>query len=180
MAEKKRKRINWVLINEENEPSVHRVLSRERKRDHHKDSQDAEIAVLWMLNQKADVDGRVHRVKVAKCGESDTALHDFDFKIGVNREWWDEATDDAKAFELDNAMCEIQPSFDADGEQKVDEDDRPCWRKRKPDFSGFEDPVKTHGPQSPELASAGRVMAAAQTTLPFVSAPEVADEAAPN
>lgn len=180
MPEKKAKRINWVLTNENDEASLHGMLKAERRREHHRPSGDCEIAVLWMLNQQADTDGRINNWKVSKCSESDTALHDFDFKIGINKSWWEGSNVEARAFALDSAMCEIQPSYDADGEQKVDENERPIWRKRKPDFAGFEAPVKDHGPQTEELASAGRALASAQTTLPFVAKPEPVEDTAPN
>ena len=175
MAKKKAKSVNWDRVES---PSVLQELTNQLK--HHPALEECEIALMWMLGQRASETNRVKATRVISCQEHHTTLHGYDRIIGLNKAWWVDANAQAHAFEMDLALCRIGPKYDAEGEQKSDENGRLVWIKVDPDFDGFEGPIKRHGAQSPELAAAGRVMATAQSTLPFVEALEVADEAVPN
>ncbi len=162
----KPKKWNWSY---EITEDVHELLT--TARGDHEDLVEAVITPAWMLDMKADAGVRDKIMKVLKVPEVFTLQTEWDWVIGINKNWWEDAstTAEMKLYELDQRLCEIGPATDVNGDQREYEGGEvKCWSRRKPEIVAFQGPVKRHGLQSPEISSLYDICNGIQEALPFV------------
>lgn len=150
--------------------------------EHHEDLSDAKIVLAWRMGWREDVDGNVRLTQVVKANELGKELGAYDFAILLSHEFFNSArcTAEHRAYLFDDALSRCARA-EGKGGPKEDEKNRPVWRTRKPEFSGFVGVVKRHGPVMEELASLARELRAfdGQETLPFPKEPTQAAAATP-
>lgn len=167
----KPKKINFELIQESPHSEPYRILRLVRK-NFHRDTLDAKIALAWRKSLKADVDGHLVLGKCVKASDLQRELVDWDFVILLNQEVWQhlEFSADKKEALIDHELCHAAEALDADGEPKIDERDRPVWRVRKHDIEEFRDVVERHGCYKRDLEIfAESLLKSKQETLPLHS-----------
>ena len=106
---------------------------------------EARIALAWNTAWKADTDGRVTLGKCRKVGDLDRDIHEYDFIVILNREFWNSFNDRQKAALLDHELMHAEIKTDEHGEPEQDERGRIVYRIRKHDIEEFADVVKRHG-----------------------------------
>ena len=120
---------------------------------------NARIALAWNTGWKDDADGRITLGQCKKVSDLDRELHEFDFVIVLNREYWNAFNDAQRDALLDHELCHAQAKVDEHGEQEQDERGRPVWRIRKHDVEEFGEIVKRHGLWKHDLELFARAMA---------------------
>lgn len=148
MIEQKKK-VNYAIIEEETDSGTREVyrMMRDLIAKHHHHLVYAKIVLAWQYAQKPDKDGIIKLGQCRKASDLDRQLHDWDFIILLNFEVWNDA-DFGRANRLallDHELTHAQAELDARGEQKYDENNRPCWRIRKHDIEEFSEVVDRHG-----------------------------------
>lgn len=144
----RQKKVSYTLIPRESEPGVTMyAMLRSIVNRWHEDIRAARIALAWCTSWKSDVDGRLVLGKCRKASDLDRELHEFDFVILLNAEWWQHADvkDHQREALLDHEVSHAAPKLDEDGEQVEDERDRKVWRIRKHDIEEFSGVVERHG-----------------------------------
>jgi hypothetical protein len=150
----KKKTVAYRLITRESEAgqAMYQML-RGLLDDVHEDLQGAKIALAFNLSWKPDTDGRVTLGKCKKASELDRELHQFDFVIMLQQQFWEnaEVTDAQRLALLDHELCHAAPKLDEDGEQVEDVNGRKVWRMVKHDIEEFSGVVKRHGTYKRDL-----------------------------
>jgi len=117
--------------------------------DHHEDLSrtNVRVALAWATAWKPDVDGRLTLGKCKKASDLDRELAPYDFVILLNRDFWQNpnVTDAQRQALLDHELMHAAIVYDEQGDPKVDERDRTCFRIRKHDIEEFADIVSRHG-----------------------------------
>lgn len=114
---------------------------------------DAAIVLAWCYTWKPDKHGNVKLSDTKRAGEVDRQLHNYDFVIILNDTAWNHSTftDAQKIASMDHALCACDVSEDADGEVRVDENDRTVFTIRKPDIQEFSECFARHGVWNKDL-----------------------------
>lgn len=168
----KPKKINFELIEESPKSEPYRILRLVRK-NFHRDTLDAKIALAWRKSLKADVDGHLVLGRCVKASDLQRELIDWDFVILLNKEVWQhlEFGTDKKEALIDHELMHAARAEDSEGEPKVDEKDRPVWRVRKHDIEEFGDIVERHGCYKRDLERfAESLLKSKQEKLPLTMA----------
>jgi len=115
---------------------------------------EANVALAWRYNWKANADGQLQLAQTKKIGALDRELHGYDFAILLNRDVFQDADFSAAQVEalLDHELCHCQVKRDKLDDMVRDSSGRPEWRMRKHDVEEFEDVVKRHGCWKREIA----------------------------
>lgn len=85
------KKVNVKLIQESQTFNGRKIMA-ELIEKHHPHLRDAKIALAWMYNKKADVDGRLVLGRAKKGSDLDRDMHGYDFVILLNHEAWNAAS----------------------------------------------------------------------------------------
>lgn len=145
----KLKKVSYTLIpNDGTEPGVTMyAMLRSIVNRFHDDIRGARIALAWCTSWKSDVDGRLTLGKCKRASDLDRELHEFDFVVMLNAEWWQHADvkDNQREALLDHEVSHCAPKLDEVGEQMEDERGRKCWRMVKHDIEEFSGVVERHG-----------------------------------
>jgi hypothetical protein len=154
-AVKKRKRVTVKLLPARHAgkvPEAHAIM-RELIKKHHQHLSDAKIAIAWRLGWKCDADGRQKLGQVKKGSDLDRAFSKFDFVILLNYEVWNQGGLDKKQklALVDHELCHCQIANDSNGEPKIDDEGRTCYRIRRHDVEEFIEVTKRHGLHTHEL-----------------------------
>lgn len=128
--------------------------------DHHDHLTDAKIAIAWRFGWKPDVDGRLKLCSVKKGSDLDRELHQHDFVILLNHEAWNESrfSEDQMRALIDHALCRCEVSRDANGEPKIDENNRVVYRIRHPEIQEFREVIARHGLWTADLERFAQVI----------------------
>jgi hypothetical protein len=147
---KKKKKVNVSLLQRLNAGRVtqpYRILQ-DLIEKHHRHLIDAKIAIAWNVGgSREDADGRVVLGKVKKGSDLDRELAPYDFVIVLNHDVWNAASFSEHQMNalLDDMLCRCAVSKDKNGEPRIDEKNRVCFRTRKPDLVGFREVVSRWG-----------------------------------
>lgn len=135
---RKAKKVSYELIPRESRLDLYQLLN-ELVTEHHSELRRARIALAWNLTWKPDVDGRVKLGQCRRVGELDREIGECDFIIILRKEFWQssEVTDRQRRALLDHELCHASVSYDTDGEPKVDERGKVCYRTRRHDLEEF-------------------------------------------
>jgi len=114
----------------------------------HAPLRSAKIAIAWSFGKKDDVDGRMWLGQAKKGSDLDRAMHGYDFVILLNHEVWNSGsfTEQQMTALLDHELCHCATACDSNGQQKIDEENRKCWRIRKHDVEEFKGIMDRRGP----------------------------------
>jgi hypothetical protein len=152
VAEKKRKAVKAELIDREHAGKVvepYRILERLLESEElFAPIRDARFVCCYQRGWRPDADGILCRAKIRKASDLDKELgKDFDYAILLNRELWKETKIDEEAKEIDlfHEMCHAAPEMDRDGQQRMDDRGRRCWRLRKHPIQEFPEVLKKYG-----------------------------------
>lgn len=154
---KARKKVTVKLLEREHQGKVttpYRIMERTVK-DHHSHLKDAKIAIAWMFGKKADADGHLNLGKCKKGSDLDRTMHGYDFVILLNHEAWNGSwfTEDMMNALIDHELCHAQVAKDSNGEVKLDEEGRQCYRIRKHDVEEFQEIISRHGKWKSDIRS---------------------------
>lgn len=146
----KRKKVSYELIPRESpvgEPMY--AMLDDLVGSHHEelDETEARIALAWNLTWKPDCDGRVTLGKCKKASDLDRELHEFDFVIMLQAEFWQDAEveDWRRRALLDHELSHAAVKLDSAGDPVIDEKGRYVYRTRKHDIEEFSHIVARHG-----------------------------------
>ena len=144
--EPKPKQVKFDLINSNDNAEPYNVMRSVRK-EFHKDTLNAEIALAWQLDIKPDVDGHVLLGKCIKASDLQRELVDYDFVILLNKAVWQssEFTIEKKRALMDHELMHADIAVDKEGEPKINSKGRSVWRIRAHDIQEFHDVVRRHG-----------------------------------
>jgi hypothetical protein len=113
---------------------------------HHSHLDDAKIAVAWMLDVKANVDGFLVLGKCKKQSDLDREMREFDFVIFLNSTTWKQFNEKQRAALMDHELCHAGVAEDKkSGDQVLDERGRKVYRIKKHDIEEFESVIRRHG-----------------------------------
>jgi hypothetical protein len=112
---------------------------------YHEQLQLAKIAIAWRSGWKANADGHRTLGRMKKASDVDRAFASYDFVLLLNEEAWPALNDQQKRILVDHELTHAQPAYDNNGEQKVDDKDRLCWRIKKHDIEEFHEIFERHG-----------------------------------
>lgn len=121
---------------------------------------NAKIALAWCTSWKRDHDGRLTLGMCKKASELDRQLHDFDFVILLNQDFWTNPriTDAQRDAVMDHECMHMAIAVDAEsGEPKVDATGRTIFRMRGHDLEEFRDIVARHGCYKDDIEAFVRV-----------------------
>lgn len=123
--------------------------------DTHDDLGKAKIAIVWMLDVKADRDGRLKLGNASKATDLDKEITGgvFDLVIKLNAAAWKAFDAKQKRAVMDHYLCRFAVATDKNDEPIKDERDRQCYRMRQPDIVEFTGVVKRHGLYLNELST---------------------------
>lgn len=175
---KKLKSVNFKLIEppKEGEKSEPYELLAEVRREWHKDTAEAKIALAWRTQLKPDTDGRLMVGRCCRASELQRELIAWDFVILLNAEAWSEKefTRERKLALLDHEMCHVAQALDKKtGKQRYDERIRPIWRTRGHDIEEFRAVVARHGTYKRDLERFAEALLKQKTEL-FAESPQSA------
>jgi hypothetical protein len=152
----KPKKVSYELVTRDSIPGrpMYDILDGLITRFHEDlDKTNARVALAWALSWKADVDGRVKLGQCKKASDLDRELHQFDFVIMLNAEFWQDAEvkDSQRKALLDHELMHAQVKYDDEGEPAVDTKGRYVFRIRKHDIEEFSDVVARFGTYKRDL-----------------------------
>jgi len=152
--EKRRKRVTVKLIPKKHkgEPTEPWKIMEELRSKHHGHLEETKIAMAWRLGWRPDANGILCLGRCRKRGDLDRELDSFDFVILLNKEAWQGLNTKEKQALVDHELCHAQVVFDADGNPKLDDQDRPVCRIRKHDVEEFKAVTERHGLWTSSLA----------------------------
>jgi len=106
----------------------------------------ARIAIAWRKGWPA-VQGRIKLGQMKMANDCDRAYKDFDFLLLLNSEVYrnNAAGEESLTMTLHHLLLAGTPDLDRDGNQKIDEKDRKCWKIRKPPIVEFPEIIQTYG-----------------------------------
>lgn len=129
------------------QPLVFQIVSQliSSKPERHGHLKDAEIGVMWHLNQDEDASGgrRFGKVKILSEFDREMEHGNTDAMLVIDKNWWDSAdrTERERLGLVNHLLCQIEKRCNAEGEQKKDERGRLLWIKRRPDIAIFKEDV---------------------------------------
>jgi hypothetical protein len=149
VSEPKRKAVNVKLIERKHAGKIvepYRILEA-LVAEFHEHLKDAKIALAWRFGWRADADGRLRLGSCKKGSDLDRALANYDFVIQLNHEAWNQSGFDSekRTALIDHELCHAQVACDTNGEPKLDDQGRTCYRIRKHDVEEFSEVVARHG-----------------------------------
>jgi hypothetical protein len=140
------KRVNYELIARATEPAMYELLNMlvENVHDH---LTNARIALAWRKALKPDADGKLILGRAKKASDLDREIAPYDFVIILNKEFWTDARtkEEQRTALMDHELSHCEVELDDNGEPKVDEKDRICYRIRKHDIEEFRGVVERNG-----------------------------------
>jgi hypothetical protein len=144
---------------------------------HHPHLDEAKIAVAWMLDVKANVDGFLMLGKCKKQSDLDREMREFDFVIFINATAWKHLNEKQRAALVDHELHHAGVAEDKKtGEPVLDERGRRVYRIKKHDIEEFAGVVKRHGLYKADLATFAKACSEAPLfplpKLPTATAPE--------
>lgn len=171
--EKKRKKVPWKLIERKHAGKVvepYRILE-EVQTAHHSHLKDATILLAWHEGWKHDADGHRKLGMAKKCSDLDRERMPGDFVVVLNQNAWEFMDDTQKRALIDHELCHCQVAADTNGEPKIDDRGRVCYRMRRHDIEEFQEVVARHGCYKADL---GRFVEAAmkKRTEPLFNQPK--------
>lgn len=182
----KKKKLNIALI----EPghTLYKVM-RELLTLHHDElySLHPKIALAWRFGWGPNADGQTVAGQCRKASDLDRELHQFDFVILLNFEFFNERTDAdetdsqmifRRTAVLDHELCHCAWQVDKEGEPKRDEKGRVCWRIRKHDIEEFHEIGIRYGGYRDAVAKFGEALELRKTPLLKAETDQVAAERA--
>jgi hypothetical protein len=107
---------------------------------HHEELRDAKIALAWCTSWKRDTDGNLTLGKCRRAAALDRQLHDYDFVILLNSEFWNGESTTALQRDalLDHELCHATVKIDPETDDPVvDETGRTVYRMRRHDLEEF-------------------------------------------
>jgi len=112
--------------------------------------QDAHIRLYWRKDWQADVDGVVVGAQCAKATDRERLLAEesgerVDLIILLPKETWPTLDDTEKEHRIYHELCHFAPALDSNGNQKLDEKDRPIWRLKRHPIAAFCSEVERYG-----------------------------------
>lgn len=137
----KPKKVNYEAISQ-GHPAF-KVLEKAMK--WHKELRGAKITLAWRKEIKPDKDAHIVLGRCVKTSDLQKEYAEFDFIIVLNREFWQDFTEQQRLALMDHELSHAASSEDEDGEQKEDERGRKVWRLRKHDIEEFSDVIERHG-----------------------------------
>ena len=142
----KRKPVTVRMIDREANPDIYALMD-ELIQEHHPEVALAKFRLAWHYGWAADVDEILVYAKIRKASALDKALaaEAIDYVIELNAEAWPGLDDGKQRQIMDHELCHATPDCDANGEQKMDEDEGLCWRVRKHPIQEFPEIIKRHG-----------------------------------
>lgn len=161
------KSISYVLIppaSEVGKPMYERLYALVDEHHEELSRTNVRIALAWATSWKPDVDGRLVLGKCKKASELDRELAPYDFVILLNRDFWlnPRVTDVQRQALLDHELMHAAIVRDENGEDKVDERGRTCYRIRKHDLEEFADIVTRHGCYKRDIEDFAQALARAE------------------
>ena len=141
----------------------------------HKHLDQARVALAWMLDVKADIDGHLILGKCKKATDLDREFREFDFVILLNATAWKHFSKKQRAALVDHELHHAGIALDKkSGDPILDERNRRVYRIKKHDIEEFKGVVERHGLYKHDLEEF------AQTCIqaPLYKAEADADEAA--
>jgi hypothetical protein len=105
----------------------------------------ADIAILWRYGWKRCRDGHLKGGEMRLCAEVDRELHGFDFVMALNFKLWSELDENCQVAIIDHELCHAQVDSDDEGNVRMDEKGRICYRIKKHDLEEFTSIVGRHG-----------------------------------
>jgi len=106
---------------------------------------EARIAFAWNMSWAEDPDGHVQLGKAKKASDVDRELHQYDFVIMLNREFFAHMTKAQRTALVHHELCHCEVVTDDEDNLVHDEKDRCCFRIRKHDIGEFQEVVAAHG-----------------------------------
>ena len=146
----KRKQVKVKIIDRMHEDGtvveVYRMME-ELVAKFHRELAEAKIVLMWKEGWAEDIDGIRTLARIKKATDVDKALarDGIDFVIQLNHEVWPGLATVKQAQIIDHELCHAAPDMDEDGEQKMDEMDRLCWRLRKHPIQEFPEIIRRYG-----------------------------------
>jgi putative metallopeptidase len=106
---------------------------------HHKELEQARVALAWNTGWKADVDGNLTLGRMKLASDLDRELTDFDLVILLNRSFYTDmrVTELTRRALLDECLCHGTLKYDQRGEPAEDVRGRRVYRRCKPDIVTF-------------------------------------------
>jgi len=131
---------------------------------HHDHLDSRRVAVAWRFGWIADPDGRLVLGQCKKASDLDRELHDFDFVILLNWDFWSssEVTEEQRAALMDHELCHASEKLDGDLEPVFDIRGRKKFRIRKHDIEEFRCIVDRHGLYKSDLQAFAEAIKSAQ------------------
>lgn len=129
-------------------------------REHHQHLDERRIVFAWHYGWSPDVDGRLVLGKCKKATDLDKELHDFDFVIILNHEFFvdDGVEDKQRSALIFHELCHTAEKLDRDGEPVLDGHGRRVYRTRKHDIEEFEAVVANFGIYTHQLERFAKVL----------------------
>jgi hypothetical protein len=170
---KKARAVKYELIPHELGPW--RML--EKMLPNHPHLTECRIALLWRIDLKPDVDGKLVLGKSQKISDCDKELAEFDWKILLNQEAYLAFSDEQRAALVDHELSHIQVKRDAEtGDPARDERGRVIYRNRKHDIEEFASIVERHGLYKCDLEAFAETVKKARKPVPPLFADQAARE----
>lgn len=143
----KPKPITYRAIDEETDGVVHATyeIMHELIGAFHPHLAQANIAIMWRYGWKRCRDGHLKGGEMRLCAEVDRELHGFDFVMALNYKLWSELDETCQVAIVDHELCHAQVDDDDDGDVRVDEKGRICYRIKKHDLEEFTAIVGRYG-----------------------------------
>lgn len=134
---------------------------------HHPHLTEAKIALAWKLDWQPGSDGHLTLGMCKKASDLDRLLHDFDFVILLNRDYWGEFSPAQQKAILDHELAHAAVTLDDKGKPKKTDDGRLVYRIRKHDLEEFREIVERHGLYRADLEEFARSIQKARDTPLF-------------
>ena len=170
-------KVNYTLLQRADHPSEYKLVDQLVKA-HHTDLRDARIALAWCTSWRRDVDGRIKLGQCRRASALDRQLHEFDFVILLQKEFWTNVTvsNEQRTALVDHELCHASVKLDPhNGEPIEDENGRKVYRTRKHDIEEFGEIVERHGLYKRDLEQFAqailRAQHAEQSRLPMDAKP---------
>jgi hypothetical protein len=140
----KLKSVNVEKIDRESHPDIY-AMADELVTKYHDGLNGCHYVLFWKHNWKPDVNGRVTLGMAKLPGDENRELFEHDFRILLNKEWWDQFDDSQRKALLDHELCHVEWPEDKEGNKKQDDRGRPVLRIRRHDIGEFRVVVSRHG-----------------------------------
>ncbi|KKN80808.1 hypothetical protein LCGC14_0326140 [marine sediment metagenome] len=149
-------------------------------KSHRKDLADAQIAIAWRMGWRADADGKLKlgTMSLASEFQRDLPSDAYDAVMLLNHEAFNKGilNDQQQEAVIFHELCHLEIAKDTDGEPKMDDKKRTCFRLRKHDIEEFNEVVAKFGYYKADVEqfAATAIEARSQPLLPGVEKPTLA------